>query len=53
MSDRPFVRRFRMVVRKFRPPMVKDAMKKTMPTIQRVWPMPEPGIAPCSAESGG
>ncbi len=33
--------------------MVKEAMKKTMPTIQSVWPICEPGIASCRAESGG
>ena len=52
-SDSPFVRRFRMVVTKLRPPMVNEAMKKTMPMIHRVWPRLEPGTAPCSAESGG
>ena len=38
MRERPFVRRLRMVVTKLRPPMVKEAMKNTMPTIQRSWP---------------
>ncbi len=33
--------------------MVKEAMKKTIPMIQSVWPICEPGIASRSAESGG
>ena len=33
--------------------MVKDAMKKTIATIQKVWPIWEPGTAPRKAESGG
>jgi hypothetical protein len=37
-SESPLVRKFRMVVRKLRPPMVKDAMKKTIPMIHSVCP---------------
>ena len=51
--DRPLVRRFRMVVTKLRPPMVKEAMKNTMAMIQSVCPMSEPGMASRRAESGG
>ncbi len=51
--DSPGARMLTMVVTKLSPPMVKDAMKSTMPTIQRVCPMSEPGIAPLSADSGG
>src|SRR5258707_13157853 len=51
--ERPLVRRLMMVVTKLRPPMVKDAMKKTIAMIQKVWPVWEPGTAPRKAESGG
>jgi hypothetical protein len=51
--DRPFVRRFRMVVTKLRPPIVNEAMKNVMPMIHSVWPVPDPGTAPLSADSGG
>ena len=53
MSDRPLVRMFRMVVRKLRPPIVNDAMKKTIAMIQNVWPHCEPGTASRSADNGG
>ena len=51
--DSPGARMLTMVVTKLRPPMVKDAMKSTIPTIHRVCPVSEPGTAPLSAESGG
>src|SRR5712691_1518068 len=52
-SERPFVRRLTMVVTKLRPPMVNDAMKKTIPTIQKVCPVSDPGMAPRRADNGG
>ena len=33
--------------------MVKDTMKRAMPSSQRVWPRPDPGTAAFTAESGG
>ena len=51
--DMPLVRRLRMVVTKFRPPMVKETMNRAIPRSQRVWPIPDPGRAPGSAERGG
>ena len=51
--ESPFVRRLMIVVTKLRPPIVNDAMKKTIAMIQKVWPVLDPGTAPRSAESGG
>ena len=51
--ERPLVRRLMMVVTKLRPPMVKDAMKNTIPMIQNVCPISDPGTAPRKADSGG
>ena len=51
--ESPFVRRLMMVVTKLSPPIVNDAMKKTIAMIQKVWPVCEPGTAPRRAESGG
>ena len=53
IMDRPLVRRLMIVVTKLRPPMVKDAMKKTIAMIQSVCPQSEPGMALRRAESGG
>ena len=50
---RPFARRLMIVVTKFRPPIVKEAMKNTIPTIQNVWPVSDPGTAAFRADSGG
>jgi hypothetical protein len=52
-SDRPFVRRFKIVVTKLRPPIVNDAMKNTIAMIQSVCPFMEPGMAFRTADSGG
>jgi len=53
INDIPLVRKLRIVVAKFRLPMVKETMNKAMPRIHRVWPHPEPGRAPGSADRGG
>jgi hypothetical protein len=53
IMDRPLVRMLMIVVTKLRPPIVKDAMKRTMAAIQNVCPQSEPGIALRSAERGG
>ncbi len=51
--DIPRVRRFRIVVTKFRPPMVKEAMNSAIASSQSVCPIPDPGDASAIAESGG